>query len=134
MTNENTDHAAAEAAAKRGRLLMREAFATRDPAKIAARFCEDGAFINGRGQVPTGDIYRGHEAIISYFTKVFADTPDVAWTETEEPIFSGNTIVTQWRRTATTKSGEKLDWLGLDIYTFRGEEVLCKDTFIKDVK
>lgn len=134
MSNQNSDKTVAEADAKQGRLLMREAFASRDPAKIAARFCEDGAFVNGRGVVPTGDVYRGQKAIEGYFTKLFSETPDVAWTETAEPIFSGNTIVTQWRRTATTKSGQKLDWLGLDIYTFQGEKVLCKDTFIKDVK
>ncbi|MBB4349395.1 nuclear transport factor 2 family protein [Aliirhizobium cellulosilyticum] len=134
MVSEVDAKVAAEAAAKEGRQLMKEAFATRDPAKIAARFCEDGSFVNGRGQIPMGDVYKGHKAIEGYFAKLFADTPDVAWTESAEPIFSGNTIVAQWRRTATTKTGDKLDWLGLDIYTFRGNQVLCKDTFIKDVK
>lgn len=123
-----------EALAIQGRALTGAAFKTRDPHKIAARFCKDGAFINGRGAGPGGDVYRGHEAIASYFEKLFADTPDVNWTETDPPIINGNRIVAQWRRTATAKDGKKLDWLGLDIYTFHGTEVYCKDTYIKDVK
>lgn len=123
-----------EALAIQGRAKATAAFKSRDPKNIAACFCKDGSFINGRGAIPGGDVYQGYDAIVSFFEKLLEETPDVNWTESSPPIINGNQIITQWRRTATTKTGQKQDWLGLDIYTFKGTEVYCKNTFIKDVK
>jgi hypothetical protein len=45
----------------------------------------------------------------------------------------GNRGITEWHRSATLASGEKQEWLGVDIYTFRGQKILRKDTYIKVV-
>jgi hypothetical protein len=45
----------------------------------------------------------------------------------------GNRAVTEWRRTATLKTGERQEWLGCDLYTFRRGLIVMKDTYIKVV-
>lgn len=127
----NADKAAAEAAAKEGRQVLAEGFIARDAAKIAARFCEDGTYVDASGVAPTGDIYRGPKAVEGFFRKLFDEVPDITFNPLAEPIHSGVHIFTQWRATGTHKSGEKVDINGMDIYTYRGNMVLCKDSYIK---
>lgn len=134
MTNDKTDKAAAEAAAMEGRQLLAEGFAARDAARIAARFCEDGTYVDAGGPAPTGAIYRGPKAIEGFFRKLFDTAPDLAFVPTAEPVHSGCHIFTQWRATGTQKSGEKVDVDGMDIYTYRGNMVLCKDSYTKHIK
>ncbi len=108
-------------------------FAARDVAGIVACFAEDGAFRNAVGPDISGQTYRGHAAIRAFFTDLFARSPDVRWDHSAEYV-AGDRGVTEWRRTATLASGERQEWLGCDLYTFRGRHVLLKDTYIKVVR
>jgi len=54
------------------------------------------------------------------------------WRHTAEFV-AGDRAVTEWHRTATLRSGERQEWLGCDLYTFRGDKILRKDTYIKVV-
>lgn len=109
-----------------------DAFGRHDVEGIVHSFAPDGEFRNARGPDVWGRSYKGHEAIRSYFTPLFAQSGDVKWTHTAEFIH-GNRAVTEWRRTATLGSGERQDWLGCDLYTFRDGLIVMKDTFIKVV-
>ena len=81
----------------------------------------------------SGQTYRGHAEIRAFFTGLFARSPDVRWDHTAEYV-AGDRGVAEWRRTATLPSGERQEWLGCDLYTFRGPLVLLKDTYIKVVR
>ncbi|BBK40897.1 hypothetical protein STVA_09170 [Allostella vacuolata] len=108
-------------------------FARRDVEGIVGCFAEDGVFRNAVGADAAGDTYQGHAAIRAFFTALFERSPDVRWDHTAEYV-AGDRGVTEWRRTATLASGERQEWLGCDLYTFRGGKVLLKDTYIKVVR
>ena len=108
------------------------AFARHDVDGIVGAFADDGEFRNARGPDVWGKSYKGHAAIRGYFEALFASTGDVQWRHTSEFI-CGDRAVTEWHRTATLASGEKQEWLGCDLYTFRNGQIVMKDTFIKVV-
>jgi ketosteroid isomerase-like protein len=108
------------------------AFARHDVEGIVGAFAEDGEFRNARGADVWGQSYKGKPAIRQYFTALFASTSDVQWRHTAEFV-CGNRAVTEWHRTATLKTGERQEWLGCDLYTFRSGLIVMKDTYIKVV-
>ncbi len=109
-----------------------DAFARRDVDGIVNSFADDGEFRNAKGPDYWGQSFRGKAAIRSYFDPLFANAGDVKWQHTSEFIH-GNRAVTEWHRTATLRSGERQEWLGCDLYTFRRGLIVMKDTYIKVV-
>jgi ketosteroid isomerase-like protein len=109
-----------------------DAFARRDVDGIVNSFADDGEFRNAKGADYWGQSFKGKAAIRSYFEPLFANAGDVKWQHTSEFIH-GNRAVTEWHRTATLKSGERQEWLGCDLYTFRRGLIVMKDTYIKVV-
>ncbi|MFO1087559.1 MAG: nuclear transport factor 2 family protein [Reyranellaceae bacterium] len=109
-----------------------DAFARRDVDAIVNCFADDGEFRNARGPHHWGESFKGKAAIRGYFAPLFAASSDVRWRHTSEFI-CGNRAVTEWHRTATLASGERQEWLGCDLYTFRRGLIVMKDTFIKVV-
>ena len=109
-----------------------DAFARRDVDAIVSCFADDGEFRNARGPHHWGESFKGKAAIRSYFEPLFAASSDVSWRHTSEFI-CGNRAVTEWHRTATLASGERQEWLGCDLYTFRRGLIVMKDTYIKVV-
>jgi ketosteroid isomerase-like protein len=108
------------------------AFARHDVEGIVGAFADDGEFRNARGPDVWGQSYKGKPAIREYFTALFASTSDVQWRHTAEFV-CGNRAVTEWHRTATLTTGVRQEWLGCDLYTFRGGLIVMKDTYIKVV-
>jgi hypothetical protein len=100
-----------------------DAFARRDVDGIVNSFAEDGQFRNARGPDYWGQ---------SYFGPLFASTGDVKWRHTSEFV-CGDRAVTEWHRTATLRTGERQEWLGCDLYTFRRGLIVMKDTYVKVV-
>lgn len=109
-----------------------DAFARHDVDGIVGFFAEDGEFRNAKGPHHWGQSFKGKTAIRSYFVPLFASTSDVRWLHTGEFI-CGNRAVTEWHRTATLASGERQEWLGCDLYTFRRGLIVMKDTYVKVV-
>ena len=109
-----------------------DAFARRDVAGIVDCFAADGVFRNARGPDYWGQSFQGQAAIRGYFEPLFANASDVTWRHTSEFI-CGPRAVTEWHRTATLRSGERQEWLGCDLYTFRRGLIVLKDTYIKVV-
>ena len=106
------------------------AFARHDVEAIVGAFAEDGEFRNAKGPDIWGKSYKGKAAIRQFFSELFANSSDIQWRHTAEYV-SGDRAVTEWHRTATLKSGQRQEWLGCDLYTFRGDLILRKDTYIK---
>lgn len=109
-----------------------DAFARRDVDGIVNSFADDGEFRNARGPDYWGQSFKGKAAIRRYFEPLFAGSGDVKWQHTSEFI-CGNRAVTEWHRTATLRTGERQEWLGCDLYTFRRGLIVMKDTYIKVV-
>ena len=109
-----------------------DAFARHDVEGIVGCFAEDGEFRNAKGPHHWGQSFKGKAAIRSYFEPLFAGTSDVKWLHTSEFI-CGNRAVTEWHRTGTLANGERQEWLGCDLYTFRRGLIVMKDTYVKVV-
>ena len=109
-----------------------DAFARRDVDGIVDSFAEDGEFRNAKGPDYWGQSFKGKAAIRSYFEPLFAAASDVRWNHTSEFIH-GDRAVTEWHRIATLRTGERQEWLGCDLYTFRRGLIVMKDTYIKVV-
>jgi len=69
--------------------------------------------------------------------KVLADRfqviTDMRWDHVDAFI-TGNRAVTVWMVTGTGADGEKLNYRGCDLYEFRGDKILNKDTYWKLVE
>lgn len=108
---------------------MSAAFAAHDVEGIVEWFHDDGEFRNAKGPDVWGQAYKGKAELRRFFTTLFSTTPDVRWKHTAEFV-AGNRGVTEWHRTGT-HLGEKQEWLGCDIYTFREGKIARKETYVK---
>lgn len=108
------------------------AFNRHDVEAIVAFFAEDGTFDKPAGAEIWGERCTGHAEIRAAFAALFEAVPDIHWEGTADWV-SGNMGCSQWRRTGTTRDGQRQDWLGLDIFTFREGKVTKKDSYFKSV-
>ncbi len=107
-----------------------DAFNAHDVDQIIGFFAEDGCFDNAIGPAIHGRRYVGKETLRDFFQKLMADCPDIQWHATDNRV-AGDKGYAQWRRQCTLANGERQDWLGLDIFTFRDGLISRKDTYFK---
>lgn len=110
-----------------------DAFNRHDVDAILDFFADDGVFDNAMGPDIHGQRYGGKETLRAFFSELMATCPDIQWNPIDNRV-DGNKGFSEWRRQCTLPSGEKQDWLGLDIFTFRGGLIVKKDTYFKHVK
>jgi uncharacterized protein (TIGR02246 family) len=109
------------------------AFNARDVDRIAAFFAEDATFMMARGPEPCGRRVHGREAIRKVLADRFAVIPDMRWDHIDVFI-AGPRAVSVWMVRGEGQDGEKLEYQGCDIYEFRGDKILNKDTYWKIVE
>jgi uncharacterized protein (TIGR02246 family) len=116
--------------------LMKEinaAFNARDVDRIMTFFADDATFLMARGPEPDGRRVHGKEAIRRVLADRFKVIPDMRWDHIDVFI-AGHRAVSVWTVTGVGKDGEKLNYRGCDIYEFRGQHILHKDTYWKIVE
>ena len=99
---------------------------------IMAFFAEDCTLDLPRGPDPHGRRYVGRDQVRRGLLTRFETTPDVHYGEVENFV-SGNTGMSKWLLTGTTREGEKVRVRGCDFYTFQGDKVTRKDSYWKIV-
>jgi ketosteroid isomerase-like protein len=116
-------------------LLMRinEAFNQRDVEKILAFFADDATFLMARGPDPCGRRVHGKAAIGRVLADRFKVITDMRWDHIDHFV-TGDRAVSVWMVTGTGADGEKLNYQGCDLYQFRGDKILHKDTYSKLVE
>jgi ketosteroid isomerase-like protein len=114
-------------------LQINAAFNSRDVNRIIAFFAEDATFLMARGPEPCGRRVRGKAAIGQVLADRFKIIRDMRWDHIDHFV-TGNRAVSIWTVTGTGADGERLDYQGCDIYEFRGDEILNKDTYWKLVE
>jgi ketosteroid isomerase-like protein len=116
--------------------LMKEinaAFNSRDVDRIMAFFADDCTFQMARGPEPVGRRVHGKEAVRRVLADRFTVIPDMRWDHVD--VFVAGTRATSvWRVAGRGKDGERLDYQGCDVYEFRGDKILNKDTYWKIVE
>ena len=114
-------------------LEINAAFNARDPDRIASFFADDATFFMARGPEPCGRRVHGKEAIRKVLADRFAVISDMRWDHIDHFV-SGQRAVSVWIVTGTGADGEVLNYQGCDIYEFRGDKILNKDTYWKLVE
>ena len=109
------------------------AFNSRDVDRIMEFFAEDATFLMARGPEPDGRRVHGKAAIRTVLADRFTVITDMRWGHIDVFI-CGDRAVSVWMVTGTGTDGEKLNYRGCDIYEFRGDKILNKDTYWKLVE
>src|SRR5215471_13159073 len=116
--------------------LMKEinaAFNSRDVDRIMSFFAEDCTFLMARGPEPEGRRVHGKAAVRKVLADRFRVITDMRWNHVDSFV-TGPRAVTVWMVTGTGSDGEKLNYRGCDLYEFRGNKILNKDTYWKLVE
>jgi taurine dehydrogenase small subunit len=114
-------------------LEINAAFNSRDVGRILAFFAEDATFLMARGPEPCGRRVHGKAAIGKVLADRFKVISDMRWDHIDHFV-TGNRAVSIWLVTGTGSDGEVLNYQGCDIYEFRGDKILNKDTYWKRVE
>jgi ketosteroid isomerase-like protein len=109
------------------------AFNSRDVDRIVDYFAEDGVFCLARGPEPIGRTLRGKAAIRKALADRFEQIPDMRW-ENEEYILADDRAISVWTVRGKSADGEDLNYQGCDIYAFKGDKIIHKNTFWKQVE
>ena len=111
------------------------AFNSRDVERIVAFFAEDGVFCLARGPEAVGRTLAGKATIRKALADRFAVIPDMRW-ENEQYILApaDNRAISVWIVRGRSADGEDLNYQGCDIYTFKGDKIVHKNTFWKQVE
>ncbi len=112
---------------------INDAFNRRDVDKILAFFADDATFQMARGPEPCGRRVQGKAAIGKVLADRFKVISDMRWDHIDHYV-AGDRAVTVWMVTGTGSDGEKLNYQGCDLYRFRGDKILHKDTYWKQVE
>lgn len=105
-------------------------FDTHDLDRIMRHFTEDAVFESPRGPEAYGQRFEGTEAVRGAFAARFSGIPDVRYQE-DEHFVCGDRGASEWTLRGTTTEGVRLEVRGCDLWTFRGDQVVKKDSFWK---
>lgn len=111
---------------------INDAFNSRDADRIMTYFTDDCTFMMARGPEPCGRRVHGKEAVRKVLADRFASVSGMRWDHIDRYV-RGNRAVTVWTVTGRSADGEVLNFRGCDLYEFRGDKVLNKDTYWKTV-
>ena len=107
-----------------------DAFNRHDLEGVMSFFADDGVFYSTSGPEAFGTRYEGREAVQAFFAGMFKHIPDIRFEATHNWV-SGNMGCSQWHCTGTRPDGGRMDWWGLDVFTFRDGKVISKDSYFK---
>jgi ketosteroid isomerase-like protein len=114
-------------------LRINEAFNSRDVDRIASFFADDATFLMARGPEPCGRRVSGKDAIKKVLADRFKVITGMRWDHIDHFV-TGNRAMSVWMVTGESTDGEALNYQGCDLYEFRGDKILHKDTYWKQVE
>jgi len=114
-------------------LQINAAFNARDVDRIMSFFAEDATFLMARGPEPCGRRVHGKEAIRKVLADRFGVIAGMRWDHVDHFV-AGTRAVSVWTVTGKSIDGEALNYRGCDVYEFRGDKILNKDTYWKLVE
>ena len=113
---------------------IQDAFNRHDVDGILAHFAEDCEWLMARGpEDRVGRRLVGKAAIGEVLRARFAVITDMRWDDMRHFI-SSDRAASEWKVRGTLPDGRPLDLLGCDLWQFRGDKVVRKDTYWKVVE
>lgn len=107
------------------------AFNSRDCDRICAHFTDDAVFYMASGAEPTGRPVAGKGAIHTVLADRFRLIPDMHWASDYDWVAGPDRGVSAWHVTGNHVDGSRIDWMGCDLFEFRGDLICRKDTYWK---
>ncbi len=98
-----------------------------------AFFEDDCVFDAPRGPDRWGRRYTGKAEVRKGLGARFTGIPDVHYGE-DRHWLSGDRGVSEWRLTGTSTAGVRIDVRGCDLFEFRGDRIVRKDSYWKIVE
>jgi ketosteroid isomerase-like protein len=112
---------------------MLDAFNRHDLDAIMSLFADDCVLESPRGPDPWGRRFVGAEEVREGLRARFTGIPDVHYGDGSHFV-AGERGVSEWTLTGTTTDRERLEVRGCDLWTFRGDKIVRKDSFWKIVE
>jgi len=106
------------------------AFDEHDLDGIMAHFADDAVFESPRGADPWGTRFVGFDQVRNGFAARFVGIPDVRYSD-DAHFVDGDRGSSEWTLSGTTTDGERIEVRGCDLWTFRGDKVVKKDSYWK---
>jgi ketosteroid isomerase-like protein len=91
---------------------------------------DDCVFESASGPDVCGTRHAGRERVREAFGRIFASFPDVAFRDARHFV-AGDRGVSEWVFTGTSRDGRKVEVEGCDLFTFRGDKIAVKRSFLK---
>jgi len=91
---------------------------------------DDCVFEISAGPDPWGKRFVGKDAVREGFAGVFKRFPDVHFGEARHFV-SGDRGLSEWLFTGTTTDGKKVEVTGCDVFTFKGDKIAVKNSYLK---
>ena len=110
-----------------------DGFNRHDVEAIMSQFADDCVFVSPRGPDPWGRRLVGRAEVREGIAARFEGIPNVHYEGTGDFV-SGDRAVSEWTLTGTTTDGEQLELWGCDLWTFQGDEIVCKNSFWKIIE
>ncbi len=98
---------------------------------IMAFMTEDCVFDTGGGREKHGTRYQGYQEVKARFIEVWTELPDVRF-ENASHFVQGNRGCTEWTFQGTREDGSKVEIDGCDLFTFSGDKIQIKNSYIKN--
>ena len=92
---------------------------------------EDCVFETSAGPEAAGKRYVGREQVREGFAGVFRRFPDVHFGNARHFV-SGDRGLSEWLFTATSTDGKKIEVTGCDVFTFKGDKIAVKNSYLKN--
>jgi taurine dehydrogenase small subunit len=113
---------------------IQDAFNRHDVDAILDAFAEDCVWVMARGpSAPEGRRCTGKDEIGAVLRARFEQIPDMRWVDMSHFV-AGDRAASEWTVKGTSVDGKQLDLLGCDLWEFRGDKVVRKDTYWKTVE
>jgi ketosteroid isomerase-like protein len=106
------------------------AFDEHDLDAILGHFAADAVFEAPRGPEPWGQRVVGLDAIRDAFAARFSGIPDIRYRE-DDHFVDGDRGASEWTLSGTTLAGQPIEVRGCDLWTFRDDRVVKKDSYWK---
>jgi steroid delta-isomerase-like uncharacterized protein len=98
---------------------------------IMTFMADDCVFETTAGKEVCGTRYAGRERVREAFAKVFKMFPDAHFGQARHFV-AGDRGLSEWVFTATTTDGKKIEVNGCDVFTFRDDKIVKKDSYFKN--
>ena len=110
-----------------------EAFNAHDIDAVMSFFVDDCVLEMPRGPEPWGRRLEGRDEVRRGLESRFAGIPDVHYGDDRHWIASDRGC-SEWLLTGTTRDGERIAVRGCDLFEFRGDKIVRKDSYWKIVE